>query len=113
MARFFSQSDLKSKRRGSRKRVVGNGLSLGPLSIKFITIGLITILSIIYLAQSNISATKGYELKELQTQKEEIGLENERLEVEANRLKALKNVQKISREKGMVPVDNVKYPRSE
>jgi len=113
MARFFSQGDLRSNRRGSRKRVVDKDFSLGPVSIKFITIGLVTILSIIYLAQSNISATKGYELKELQSQKEEIGLENERLEVEANRLKALKNVQKISREKGMVVVDNVRYPSSD
>jgi cell division protein FtsL len=110
MAKFFSQDDLVRKSRNHRTRVVDRGFKLGPLSIKFITIGLITILSLIYLAQSNVTATKGYELKELQSEKEELTLENERLEVEANRLKALKNVEKTARKSGMVDVDKVKYP---
>lgn len=109
MARFFSKGNSNNNRR-SKRRTINRGLSVGPISIKFISIFLITILSIIYLAQSNITATKGYQLKELQQEKEEISLENERLEVEANRLKALKNVQKISREKGMVDIEEVNYP---
>jgi hypothetical protein len=107
MANFFQRG---SSNRRSKRRTVDRGLSIGPVSIKFISIALITILSIIYLAQSNINATKGYELKELQLEKEEISLENERLEVEAGRLKALKNVQKVSQEKNMVDVENVRYP---
>lgn len=49
-------------------------------------------------------------MKELQEREEELNLENERLEVEASRLKALKNIEKVAREKNMVAIDKVKYP---
>jgi cell division protein FtsL len=108
-ARFFSQGDLKSNR-GNKRRVVDRGLSIGPVSIRFITIALVTILSIIYLAQSNLTATKGYELKQLQKTEEEIRLENERLEVEASRLKALKRIKQTAKNNNMVDVEQVDYP---
>ncbi len=110
MARFFSQSDLRG-RRGTKRRVVDQELRVGPLSVRFITIALITILSIIYLAQSNTAATKGYRLKELEKKQEEIALENERLEVEASRLRSLDNIKETAQKKGMEPIDQVRYPK--
>ena len=112
MARFFSQGDLRG-RRGEKRRVIDQELRVGPISIRFITIAVITILSIIYLAQSNMAATKGYRLKELQKQQEEISLENERLEVEASRLRSLNNIKETAKEKGMEPIDQVRYPKEE
>jgi len=111
MARFFSESDLRG-RRGNKRRVVDQELRVGPLSVRFITIALVTILSIIYLAQSNSAATKGYQLKELQKQQEDISLENERLEVEASRLKSLDNVKKTAQNKQMQTIDQVEYPKN-
>lgn len=109
MAKFFSQEDFNSVK-NRKKRSINQELRIGPISVRFVTIILITVLSIIYLAQSNLTATKGYQLKELQEREEELNLENERLEVEASRLKALKNIEKVAREKNMVAIDKVKYP---
>ena len=109
MAKFFSQEDFNSAR-NRKKRSLNQELKIGPVSVRFITIALITVLSIIYLAQSNLTATKGYQLKELQSREEELGLENERLEVEASRLKALKNIEKVAEENDMVAIDQLKYP---
>ena len=108
MARFFSQGDLKGER-GKKRRVVDQGLKIGPVSVRFATIAVITILSIIYLAQSNATATKGYELKSLQQEKEEVTLENERLEVEASRIRSLNNIKETAEEKGMEPVKEIDY----
>ena len=109
MARFFTKSDLRGKR-GSKRRMINQELRVGPVSIRFITIALVTVLSIIYLAQSNATATKGYQLKELQKEQQELALENERLEVESSRLNSLDRIKETAREKKMVPVDKVKYP---
>jgi cell division protein FtsL len=109
MARFFSQGDL-GGRRGKKRRAIDQELRVGPVSVRFITIALVTVLSIIYLAQSNTAATKGYQLKELQKEQQELALENERLEVESSRLRSLDRIKDTAQEKKMVPVDKVKYP---
>jgi len=110
MARFFSQGDLRG-RRGEKRKVIDQELRIGPVSVRFVTIALVTILSIIYLTQSNMAATKGYRLKELQKRQEEISLENERLEVEASRLRSLNNIKKTVREKKMVPIEGIEYSK--
>jgi len=75
-----------------RKRTISSEVSVGPLTLRFITIIIIAALCILYLAQSTQGATQNYELRELEQTKRELEKENERLGVEAVRLQALKDI---------------------
>lgn len=90
---------VKNKREANyRKRTISREISVGPLTLRFITVIIIAALCILYLAQSTQGATQNYELRELEQTKQEIEKENERLEVEAVRLQALKDVD-VNRDK--------------
>lgn len=96
-----------------RKRTISRDISVGPLTLRFITVIIIAALCILYLAQSTQGATQNYELRELEQTKKEIEKENERLEVEAVRLQALKDVDvnrdKKDEEKEFEEADKVEY----
>lgn len=81
-----------------RKRTIGREISVGPLTLRFITVIIIAALCILYLAQSTQGATQNYKLTELEQTKRELKKENERLEIEAVRLQALKDID-INRDK--------------
>lgn len=86
---------------GVRKRSVERRVFLGPNSLKFVVLFVLAAFSLFYLSQSSQSATKNYIVSDLEQQKKDIGAEAERLEIEANRLKALSLIQDKANEKGM------------
>lgn len=86
---------------GRRKRSVERRVSLGPNSLKFVVLFVLAAFSLFYLSQSSQSATKNYIVSDLEGQKEDAQAQAERLEVEANRLKALTLIQDKANEKGM------------
>lgn len=95
-----------------RKRTVKRQISIGPLTLRFITVIILASLCILYLAQSTQGATQNYRLRELEQTKYELEKENERLSVEATRLQALKKVDVSENEdddKKMEEVDEVEY----
>ncbi len=90
---------IKNKRENNfRKRTVTKDISVGPLTLRFITVIIIAALCILYLAQSTQGATENYQLREMEQTKKEIEKENERLGVEAVRLQALKDID-VNRDK--------------
>lgn len=111
MARFFTLTKSKSNDYVSfrRRRSVEGKKGAGPVSLKFITIVIITLLSLLYLAQANRSATKGYAIKELEEEKIELEEDIEALEVEASRQRSLKEIEAKTQDLGMVEVDKVEY----
>lgn len=79
-------------RTGVRRRTIQRQLTFGPVTIKVVTLVIFAVAAFIALAQSTASATKNYELAELDRQKSEKEEEVERLKIETARLSALSSV---------------------
>lgn len=110
MARFFTLTNQNKKFNGfERRRTINTKKGAGPVTLKFVTIAVLAILTLLYLAQANRSATKGFSLKALDEEKVKLEAQNERLEVEAARQKSLKEIEAKTQNLGMVPVDKVEY----
>ncbi len=91
---------------GQKKRSITRKLLFGPNSVKIIAFLLLAVFSLFYLSQSSQSATKTIQVSDLEGQEKDIMAEKERLEVEANRLKALSIIQQKANEKSMEQVSN-------
>lgn len=104
---------IKNEQVSTRKRTLNHDISVGPLTLRFITVIIIAALCILYLAQSTQGATQNYQLREMEQTKQEIEKENERLGVEAVRLQALKDIDvnrdKKDDEKQFEEVKDVEY----
>jgi cell division protein FtsL len=91
----------RSKDLGLRKRSIDRRLVLGPNAVKIFAIVILAVFSLFYLSQSSQSAAKNYIVSGLEEENNKVTAEKERLEVEANRLKALSIIQDKAQEKGM------------
>lgn len=77
---------------GFRKRTIKNQLQIGPISLKFVTIALVAIAALFYLAQSAQSSSFKYKIMELEEQKSNIQTDIKQLEVESARLKSINEI---------------------
>lgn len=77
---------------GFRKRTISNNLKIGPISLKFVTLALLAIIALFYLAQSTQGANFKYKIMELEDQKSQILQDVQQLEVESARLKSLNEI---------------------
>ncbi len=84
-------------------------IKIGPISLTFITIILACLLCLFYLVQSNAVTTKSYDIRELESKKEQIQEENERLQLEAARLQSIKEVEEEAKDLKMVPSKKVDF----
>jgi len=96
-----------------RKRTISPQISFGPLTLRFITIIIVAALCILYLAQSTQGAMQNYKLRESEQIKQDLERENQRLEVDAVRLQALKNIDvnkdKKDEEKEFIETNHIEY----
>ena len=72
-----------------------HSLRLGPVSVRVLSVFLLMALALLYIAQSQTSATKGYEIKDLEKTKQEIINKNQELSIKASKLRS---IQKLTRE---------------
>ncbi|MCD6422051.1 hypothetical protein J7L13_01725 [bacterium] len=77
------------------------------LMAKLLMISVIAVLSVFYLIQSNVSASKTFLVRELEGKKEDLEAQNERLRYEAERLKSLQQIEEEAEKQGMVPVEKI------
>lgn len=94
---------------GLRKNAYNPQVKVGSRSIGFITIVLFLVLSLFYLAQANQIATKGYKIRELEQQKTQAFEKQERLKVEAARLRSVKEIQNSASSSEMIPATEINY----
>lgn len=94
---------------GIRKAAFKPQVKIGKKSIGFITIVLFLVLSLFYLAQANQIATKGYEIRALEQKKADALEQQERLEVEAARLRSIKQIEANAENLKMVPATEINY----
>jgi hypothetical protein len=57
------------------------------------TLIMLAIVALFYLAQSTQSATKSYSIRELELQKDDLGKQKDRLDIEAARLQSIQTIQ--------------------
>lgn len=82
---------------------------MGKLTLSFLGVALLFILSLLYLSQSNKMALKGYDIASLEKEKQELLAERERLEVESTRLQSISEIEKGLKNSGMVPIKKINY----
>ncbi|MGH7196287.1 MAG: hypothetical protein ACREGJ_00790 [Candidatus Saccharimonadales bacterium] len=88
------------------------GISLGPVSHTVIIAVMLAVLGLIYLTQITKTSTYGYQINELNTQKEELLSEKRDLEVETARLQALERVQQSDVAKALETPSQTDYART-
>lgn len=86
---------------GFRKRTIKKEVKIGPVSIKFLTIALITVGALLYLAQSAQTSAQKYQIMQLEGQKKEVEAKSKDLEIEAARLKSLNEIKNSSATLGL------------
>lgn len=87
---------------GYRKRIIKKELKIGPVSLKFITIVLIAVGALFYLAQSTQTASSKYKIMQLNDSQKQLEAQGKDLEVEAIRLKSLNEIKNTSEGLGLV-----------
>ncbi|KKQ74558.1 MAG: hypothetical protein US94_C0002G0018 [Berkelbacteria bacterium GW2011_GWB1_38_5] len=88
---------------GLRKRTIGSSLKIGPITLKFVTIVLLAVAALFYLAQSTQSATFKYKIMDLESQKSKALTDVKQLEVESARLKSLNEIKNSAQTMNMEP----------
>lgn len=87
---------MRERRKKNYSEGFKSNVLLGRASIFLVVVGLMFMLGLLYLSQSNAIALKGYSLSELENRKEKLQEEKERLQIEANRLQSIQEIQKSS-----------------
>lgn len=103
---------MRERKRKNYNEGFKSNVLLGRASIFLVSIGLMFMLGLLYLSQSNAIALKGYSLSELEKKKEELQAEKDRLQIEANRLQSIQEIQKSSSAvlpSKFIPVQKVNY----
>lgn len=90
---------------GFRKKTLKTDLKIGPVSLKFITIALLAVAALFYLAQSAQTSTFKYKIMELETQKSNLQTDIKQLEVESARLKSLSELKNSTANLDLEPIE--------
>lgn len=87
---------------GIRKRTIKSELKLGPVSLKFVTIALIAVGALFYLAQSTQATSQKYQVTNLQSQVQQKQNDLNELKVNAARLQSLSAIKAGAASQSMV-----------
>lgn len=77
--------------------------------LNIITLALVLVVSVVYIIQVNGSITKGYAIRELETQIKRMTLETQQLETETQKVQTLEHVNQAVKMLGFVPSENPTY----
>jgi cell division protein FtsB len=91
-------------RLGIQKRTLQRSIRFGPISLKFITLLLLSTLFLAYIAVSAEGASKSYKVYGLNREVEELTKEQDWLTAEANRLKTIKEADRAAQVLGLEPI---------
>jgi len=107
VARYLTLTNSKITTLGRKKRTLSPNISVGPISFKFILIAILCVLGLMFIGQSNESSLKGYRIRDLEETKNRLIAENEKLGVEAARLKALGVIE--NKDLNLLPPQKIDY----
>jgi len=92
-----------------RQETIWKKFKVGAISIRIVIFGLIIMVGLVYLIQTNQVSTGGFEIKELNKKVEELQKESKKLELEAAKLQSLKTIKAATEEMNLVSVSKVDY----
>jgi hypothetical protein len=96
-----------------RKKTLSQKIEVGMTSLVFVTIILVAIISLVYLAHANRNATKGYALKSLELRRSHLLTENEVWDMQIAQVKSLNSIQSDPKVTSMVKADQPKFIRGD
>jgi|GEM_PF-392672 len=96
-----------------RKRTLSQKIEFGMTSLTFLTIILVAIVSLVYLAHANSNATKGYALKNLELRRAQLLTENEVWDMQISQIKSLQALQSDPKIRSMVKADTPMFVRGD
>jgi len=103
MNKFIDKNDtIRGKEIANRKWVLSN-------TVRLTLLGLIGILCVVFLTKIGSVSTKGFEMKDLEIQKQELETETRRLEVQIAQYRSILSVNERLASMNMVSVDNPEY----
>ena len=105
---------MRERKRKNFNQGYRSNFFVGKASIIFVSIGLVFMFGVLYISQTNTLAAKSDTLSDLQTQKDKLTAEKERLEIEATRLQSISEFQKApaTTNTKMVPTQKINYVTS-
>ncbi|MFH0833767.1 MAG: hypothetical protein V2A63_00030 [Patescibacteria group bacterium] len=102
-------SNSREARPGIRKRTLSNRIEVGTFSLMVVAILLALAVSLIYLAHANRTATRGYALKTLEIEKNNLRTQSEIWEQKVSEAKSLTEIEKSGVLKEMIDVKDPIY----
>lgn len=96
-----------------RKKTLSQKVEVGMTSLVFVTIILVAVISLVYLAHANRNATKGYALKSLELRRSRLLTENEVWDMQIAEVKSLNSIQSDPKVTSMVKADSPKFIRGD
>jgi cell division protein FtsL len=88
---------------GQRKKTIKSEFTLGPVSLKFVTIALLATAALFYLAQSTQASSLKYKVMDLEDKKAQAQTDVNQLEVESARLQSLSEIKNSASGMNLVP----------
>ena len=85
---------MRERRRRNYNQGFKGNLFVGKASTILVLIGLVFMFGVLYISGSNTLAAKTDTLSDLQSQKDQLTAEKERLQIEATRLQSIQEIQK-------------------
>ena len=96
-----------------RRKPLSQKVEIGITSLLFVTIVLVGMIALVYLAHSNQNATKGYALKSLELERSKLLMENEVWDMQIAKVKSLESLQNDPKIRSMVRADKPQFIRGD
>ncbi len=94
---------------GDKSSTIKKKLKLGPISLNFVTIIIVALITLFYLAQTQVGTTKKNQIRDLDQRREELDREIEALEVEVAQVNSIKSLKADVESLNMVPTETIDY----
>ena len=99
----------RTKIKHERKRSNPLKRFLKPEILNIVIIGLIVVMGMSYLVEVNRATTKGYKIRDLERQINQLEESTQKVEMEIAELQSLDSIEQREEKLGMVPVDRIEY----
>jgi hypothetical protein len=96
-------------RRNQNLNRATRAITLGPVSVSFVMIAVVSLLALLYLTQITKTSVLGYKVSELQQRQIKLQSDQQALEIEAARLQSIKEIQGSAAVSSLVPTVNTTY----
>ncbi|GEM_PF-2187247 len=105
MAHYLTLSSALGSKPGRRKKTIKRNLQAGPVTLGYIVVFLIALISLFYLFQVISISAAGYEVSEVENEIQELEKQNRNLQLEINEAQSLRQIESNLDQSGMVEVD--------